>query len=150
MDIGKKIAELRTATGMSQQKLAGLLFVSRDLVSKWECGSRTPDYPTIERIAGLLGAEPDSIIDKNDFVFEELSECVSDIGRIPQEVLSGFLSAYLRSLNERSAGIFLERYYYLKAPAEISGKYRISENHVRSILSKTRKKLNRYIKERLL
>ncbi|MBQ7171687.1 MAG: helix-turn-helix transcriptional regulator [Clostridia bacterium] len=149
MNIGKRIAELRTENGMSQQKLADLLFVSRDLVSKWECNSRTPDYPTVERMAELFGVDSDLIINKKDLVFEELSECVIEISQIPLEILSGFLNDFVRNLNEMSAGIFLERYYYLKTPAEISGKYRISENYVRSILSKTRKKLNKYIKERL-
>ena len=40
MTIGEKIAELRTDGGMSQQTLADMLFVSRDLVSKWENDTR--------------------------------------------------------------------------------------------------------------
>ena len=35
VNVGKRIAEQRAANDMSQQTLADLLFVSRDLVSKW-------------------------------------------------------------------------------------------------------------------
>ena len=38
VELGRKIADLRNNINMSQQTLAELLFVSRDLVSKWENG----------------------------------------------------------------------------------------------------------------
>ncbi|MBQ1847593.1 MAG: helix-turn-helix transcriptional regulator, partial [Clostridia bacterium] len=44
MDIGKSIAKLRLSRGITQEELANRLFVSRDLVSKWETGARRPDY----------------------------------------------------------------------------------------------------------
>ena len=43
MDTGAKVAELRKAKGLTQQELAGKLFVSRELVCKWENGERRPD-----------------------------------------------------------------------------------------------------------
>ncbi len=146
MTIGKTISELRATRGMSQQELAELLYVSRDLVSKWENGTRTPDYPTVERIAMLFDLSPDSIIDKKDMVFEELSECIAESDHIPQERLTEITNAFVRTLSDRSAGVFLDRYYYLKTTAEIAVEYRIGENHVRSILSKARKKLKKHIK----
>ena len=39
------------------------------------------------------------------------------------------------------------RYYYLKTTAEISAECKTGENHVRSMLSKIRKKLKKHIKE---
>ncbi len=147
MTIGKTIAELRINSGMSQQTLADKLFVSRDLVSKWENGTRTPDYPTIERIAGLFDISPDLIVDKNNLIFKELTACVADTDDIPQERLTEIINVFVRSLSERRARVFLGRYYFLKTTAEISAEYNIGENHVRSILSKIRKKLKKYIKE---
>ena len=145
----KIISELRTGCRMSQQTLADLLFVSRDLVSKWENGTRTPDYPTVERIARLFDISPDLIINKDDLIFKELTECVSEANHISQERLTKIMNAFMRKLSERDAGVFLKRYYYLKTMAEISTEYKIGENHVRSILSKARKKLKQYIKESL-
>ncbi len=147
VNVGKTISELRTERGISQQTLADELFVSRDLISKWENGTRTPDYPTVERIAGLFGISPDLIIDKNDLIFRELTECVAESDHIPQERLTEIINDFVKKLGERNAGVFLERYYFLKTTAEISAEYKIGENHVRSILSKVRKKLRKYIKE---
>ena len=57
LNIGKKISELRNKNGMSQQALADSLFVSRDLVSKWENGTRRPNYRMIEKIAEVSGVD---------------------------------------------------------------------------------------------
>ena len=147
MNVGAAIAELRAGRGMSQKELADTLFVSRDLVSKWETGARRPDYPTIEKLASLFGVSPDEIADRNDVIFRELSECVSDGGEISESDLIIITERFLQSLGAREAGIFLMRYYFLKSPDQIASEYKIKTNHVRSILSKTRKKLRKYVKE---
>ena len=53
MDIGDRIAELRRRKSLTQQELADRLYVSRQLVSKWESGDRRPDYKTVEKIAQI-------------------------------------------------------------------------------------------------
>ena len=72
MGIGEKIKELRTASGMSQQAFADVLHVSRDLVSKWECGTRRPDYQAIKKIGEVFNVSADVIIDKKSFIFSLL------------------------------------------------------------------------------
>ena len=52
------------------------------------------------------------------------------------------------SMKPAETGIFLRRYYYLQNTAEIAEAFGIRENHVRSILSKTRKKIKKTIKEK--
>ena len=147
MSIASAIVELRTRDNLSQQDLADRLFVSRELVSKWECGSRQPDFKTIGEIAALFRVSPDTIANRNDLVFRELSECVPRGVTLPEDRLPGLLERFLTKLPAREADVFLNRYYFLKKPAEIADKYRLGENHVRSILSKTRKKLAKYLKE---
>ncbi|MBO4413713.1 MAG: helix-turn-helix transcriptional regulator [Clostridia bacterium] len=147
MNIGEKIAGLRTAGNMSQQALADLLHVSRELVSKWENGTRRPDRETIENIAGIFGVPADSVIDRGDLVFEELGECVPTGEDLPGDALVTAVNAFLRALPRREADVFMNRYYFLKTAAEISEKFGIGENHVRSMLSKTRKKFRKYLKE---
>jgi transcriptional regulator with XRE-family HTH domain len=147
LNVGAAITELRTRRGMSQKELADALFVSRDLVSKWETGVRRPDYPTIEKLASLFGVSPDEIADRNDVIFRELSECVRDGGGISEEDLISVTERFLQSLGEREAGMFLKRYYFLETQDQIAAEYGIKTNHVRSILSKTRKKLRKFVKE---
>ena len=149
MDIGKRIAELRTENGLSQQELADLLFVSRDLVSKWENGLRAPDYPTVERMAQAFGVSPDAVVDRSDLVFEELSACVGEeLGAIiPEEAFTELVNRFLKKQSERNADLFLKRYYFLRTTAEIAAECGIRENHVRSILSKLRRRLRKEIRE---
>lgn len=149
MQVGKTITELRTARGMSQQTLAELLFVSRELVSKWENGTRCPDIPTAAKIAEAFGVPAETIIDPADAVFGELYECVPDGISIPEEQLVSKFNGFLRRVNAQSAGVFLRRYYLLRSVAEIAAEYGKSESHVRSILSKTRKRFRTFLEEDL-
>ncbi len=150
MNIGSSITELRTAAGMSQQTLAERLFVSRELVSKWEIGARRPDYWTIERIAAVFDVSADRLVSREDMAFAELSECVPDGADLPGDRLAETVSTFLRELPTREADIFMKRYYFLRSAADVARDYGIAENHVRSILSKTRSKLKIFIREAAL
>lgn len=147
MSVAKTITELRTASGMSQQALADALHVSRDLVSKWECGTRRPDRRMTEKIAEVFGVTADAIVDKNDLIYNELADCLSIAQNVPEGELIGILNEFLRCETPKNADVFIQRYYFQKEISEISDDYGIRENHVRSILSKTRKRLKKYAEE---
>lgn len=57
------------------------------------------------------------------------------------------LNSFLERLTETEANIFLQRYYFLKNIADIAVIYHLGSSHVRTILSRTRKKLKKYIRE---
>ena len=113
MNTGKTIAELRTEKGISQQALADRLFISRDLVSKWENGRRTPDLPTVKRLSEIFGVPSEAIIDPNDMAFEELSECVDGVKSLPKDKLTETLNAFTEGLGQKSASVFVLRYCLL-------------------------------------
>lgn len=147
MSLSHKILELRTASALSQQELADRLFVSRDLVSKWERGVRSPDLKMIGAIAEVFGVPEERLIDRNDLIFRELESCLPKGMPQTEDGLTALLNRFLKRLPERTANVFLNRYYLLQSTAEIADKYGIGENHVRSILSKARKKLKKALKE---
>lgn len=62
MTIGEKIYELRVQKGLSQEKLAELLKVSRQAVSKWELGQAIPDVEKIIRMSELFSVSTDTIL----------------------------------------------------------------------------------------
>lgn len=62
MTIGEKIYELRVQKGLSQEKLAELLKVSRQAVSKWELGQAVPDVEKIIRMSELFSVSTDTIL----------------------------------------------------------------------------------------
>jgi len=147
LDIAKAIGKLRADQNLSQDDLAKKLFVSRDLIAKWETGARRPDWQTIERIAAVFGVSPSFIADKSELVMKELSKCLPKDCPMSVAELIPVLNSFLERLTETEANIFLQRYYFLKNIADIAVIYHLGSSHVRTILSRTRKKLKKYIRE---
>ncbi|MCD7861151.1 MAG: helix-turn-helix domain-containing protein [Oscillospiraceae bacterium] len=50
-EIGRVLARLRRENGFSQERLALLLGVTRQAVSKWECGMARPSVENLYRIS---------------------------------------------------------------------------------------------------
>ena len=61
MALGEKISELRKKSGISQEKLAELVGVSRQAVTKWEGGNANPDTENLIRLAGIFGVSLDEL-----------------------------------------------------------------------------------------
>lgn len=59
---GKRIALLRKQNGMSQEKLAGLLCISPQAISKWENGHTTPETSLLPVLAQIFQCSIDEII----------------------------------------------------------------------------------------
>ena len=146
MKTGRLIAELRIKNNMTQEQLAAELFVSRDLVSKWETGKRRPNHQTIQKIAEMFSVETDEITEIPSFL-QELSECIPSSCSIQDPDIKDVLNHFLASLSERDRNVFIRRYYFLDETSEIASEYGLKEAHVRTILMRTRKKLKRFFKE---
>ena len=58
----KTLRKLRTERNLSQQDLAGKLFVTRPTIARWESGVRLPDAMMIKRLAEVLGVDVDFLI----------------------------------------------------------------------------------------
>ena len=147
MQTGQKIAKLRIQAGLSQAQLADALFVSRELVSKWETGSNRPDRKILEALAKIFSVPLNELIDIDAILSEELFSAFPDDYSPDPDVLKFDLNAFLETLNERDRSVFIRRYYRLEEPFEIGEKYGIKEDYVRTILMRVRKKLKKYLKE---
>ena len=62
MEFGEKLREAREANGITQQTLADQLYVTRQAVSRWECGSRFPDLLTAKKAAEILEVSLDDLL----------------------------------------------------------------------------------------
>lgn len=62
MEFGEKIKRVREERGMTQQTLADQLYVTRQAVSRWECGARYPDVLTAKKIATVLQVSLDELV----------------------------------------------------------------------------------------
>ncbi len=62
IEFGEKVKHLREEKGMTQQTMAEHLYVTRQAVSRWECGARYPDLLTTKKIAELLDTTIDELV----------------------------------------------------------------------------------------
>jgi transcriptional regulator with XRE-family HTH domain len=81
MTLGEKIKELRTKNGITQEKLAEQLNVSRSAIAKWESNGGTPEIGNLKLISEIFSVSIDSLIDETSQVKEVIikeSDCQVD------------------------------------------------------------------------
>lgn len=61
MTLGENLQKLRREAGLSQEEVAGRLFVSRQSVSKWENGQAEPGVENLKALADLYGVTLDQL-----------------------------------------------------------------------------------------
>lgn len=84
-------------------------------------------------------------------IFDELSELISDGSNVEnaaetKEIIR-VVNEYLRELPNVSRDVFILRYWYCYTNSEIANRLNLREGNVRAILSRTRKKLKKYLNE---
>lgn len=98
VEFGEKLKKAREEKGMTQQTLSDHLYVTRQAVSRWECGARYPDLLTAKKLSEVLEVSLDELLSG-----EEMKKCVEKnpivesptIGRV-QSALYAFAGvAYL-------------------------------------------------------
>ena len=62
MEFGEKVKKIREEKGMTQQTMAEHLYVTRQAVSRWECGARYPDLLTAKKISKILDVSLDELL----------------------------------------------------------------------------------------
>ncbi len=82
---------------------------------------------------------------------EELEECVSGFSNVELEYeareLYRAIDSFINALPEKEQYVFVQRYFYMEAVQAIAESLQVRDNHVSVILSRTRKKLRRYLQE---
>lgn len=62
MTLGENLKRLRTEKGLSQEEVAGQLFLSRQTVSKWENNQAEPGVENLKALAKLYGVTLDQLL----------------------------------------------------------------------------------------
>ena len=62
MTLGERLLECRTNIGMSQERLAEKIGVSRQTISKWETNQSTPEFDKILPLCEVLGITTEELI----------------------------------------------------------------------------------------
>lgn len=65
-EFGEQLRKARQAKGITQQTLAENIYVTRQTVSRWECGDRFPDLITAKKLAKVLDTSVDKLLSGDD------------------------------------------------------------------------------------
>lgn len=66
MALGERIKECRQNAGMSQEKVAELVGVSRQAVTKWEVNQSAPNTENLFKLAEIFGTTVDLLLESNE------------------------------------------------------------------------------------
>ena len=66
MEFNEKLQELRKQKGLTQEELAGKLYVSRTAISKWESGRGYPNIDSLKEIAKFFSVTVDELLSPNE------------------------------------------------------------------------------------
>ena len=94
-----------------------------------------------------IAVDPETLFSKDSILETELSALLPDGYPEDAERLKKDLNRFLGTIDPRDRRIFIRRYYFLEDPTEIGEEYGVRASHVRTILTRTRKKLKKYLKE---
>lgn len=82
---------------------------------------------------------------------EELAECVPNPKSVEAEAagreLRDAIQTFLDGITQRDRMVFVRRYFYMECPEEIGARYGLKTANVHLILSRTRKKLKKFLTE---
>ena len=66
MSLGERIKEQRKNSGLSQEKVAEFVGVSRQAVTKWEANQSAPSTENLFKLAEIFGTTVDMLLSSNE------------------------------------------------------------------------------------
>ncbi|GAA0223980.1 helix-turn-helix domain-containing protein [Metaclostridioides mangenotii] len=88
MKLSKKIKFLRVENNMSQEKLAEVLDVSRQSISKYENGSSVPDYEKLTKIVKVFDVTYDYLLNDEVDIIDSVRKSVDGISNVEYSDIS--------------------------------------------------------------
>ena len=117
MTIGQKIIALRNSMGISQEKLAELLGVSRQSISKWEMDHSVPQIDKILQISEIFSISCDDLL-RNDVDLRRTITAPLTNKYFGTDGFRGEANVNLTSMHAYKIGRFLGWYYSLQLQNE--------------------------------
>ena len=77
MKLGENIYKLRKKNGLSQEKLAEEINVTRQTISNWELGATSPNPEQLILLSKTLNISIDELVD-NEIILEKNNEKIND------------------------------------------------------------------------
>ncbi len=98
MEFNEKLQELRKQKGLTQEELAGMLYVSRTAISKWESGRGYPSIDSLKAISKFFSVSLDELLS---------SDAILTIAEVENKEKENHFRSLVFGLLDCCAGIFL-------------------------------------------
>ena len=93
MEFHERLQELRKSRGLTQEELAGALFVSRTAISKWESGRGYPSIDSLKEISRYFSVSIDDLLSGEQLIFIAEKENKSNLNSVC-DLLLGFVDLF--------------------------------------------------------
>ena len=85
MALGERIKECRQSAGMSQEKVAELVGVSRQAVTKWEVNQSSPNTENLFKLAEIFGTTVNLLLESDEKTKESPAEQIYYLYKMEEE-----------------------------------------------------------------
>lgn len=85
MSLGERIKEQRKSSGLSQEKVAEFVGVSRQAVTKWETGQSAPSTENLFKLAEIFGTTVDILLASDEEEKDTPAEQIYYLYKMEQE-----------------------------------------------------------------
>lgn len=106
MIFSEKMQLLRKTRGITQEKFAESLNVSRQAVAKWEAGQAYPDIANLIQISNILNVTVDYLVKDQECAVNPVSSDLGDLDEIVQFRLEANRNTYAAFMNETESTRF--------------------------------------------
>jgi transcriptional regulator with XRE-family HTH domain len=110
MEFNEKLQQLRKQKGLTQEELAGALYISRTAISKWESGRGYPSLESLKAIAKFFSVTVDELLSGNELLSAAEEDNRQKTNRL-RDLLFGLLDLsmalllFLPLFREREGGV---------------------------------------------
>lgn len=113
MEIGKKLKTARMNAGMTQEKVAEEVSVSRQTISNWENEKSYPDIASVIRLSDLYNISLDELLKGDKEMIEHLEESTDIVNSNKKLIMAIIANVVLMVLLIVFSGIISGNYYFL-------------------------------------
>ncbi len=111
MEIGKKLRDARTRSGLTQETVAERIGISRQTVSNWENEKSYPDVISVIRLSDLYAVSLDDLLKGDNKMMQHLEES-TNVVKSNQKLAGAILANIVLVILLVTLGIFLPQSQY--------------------------------------
>lgn len=105
--MGKTIRKYRKAMGLSQEKLAEIMRLSREYISRLECGRETASLDTVVQLSRVLDITVDLLVKNSDLkepamIEVEIKNQLKDCSEAEKAFLIDCMTALIKVMKEHT------------------------------------------------